>query len=431
MTRKIFFTLTAAALAYWFLFDFLRWAQYDNESYVHAARLLFAIDGGANEMGRISKPVFIFLPGLFEKLFDIHPQYIFIVQNVFFFYLNGLLFYKILHKICKNDFQAYMGMLAYITCQPFAVFSLFMMADGSGWFFELLIIYLILQIIFSGSYTKAIQLMGLGAIMVIGMLTKESVAAAIIFSVFIILFYTVSLQKKIGFLLLLLFTFIILFLLLEWVLYLKYHYSLLDVIRKSRYERSYTYYYNLKNIRQVYRILDVYWLFFIAAIIVWCGKIYIKRNKILHLKDGSQKTEDRSRFRLPTSVFQLFINTTIYPIFSIRNKKVEPDDETTTLKASLITLLIVLIILPLGWPYIIDRVLFMAAPFAIIIASYGIIYFKQYALPLTLFAGICNVITQYCIYKYHVENMIGAVMLIYILLLAAISYRSYKIKSIF
>lgn len=379
MTRKIFFTLTIAALSYWFLFDFLRWIQYDNESYVQAARLLFGIDGGANEMGRISKPVFIFLPGLFEKLFGIHPKYIFILQNIFFFYLNGLLFYKILQKICKNDSQAYYGMLAYITCQPFAVFSLFMMADGSGWFFELLIIYLTLHITLSQTHTNTLHLIGLGTIMTIGMLTKESVIAAIVFSVFMICFYNISLKKKIIFLLILLATFIFLFLLLEWLLYLKYHYSLLDVIRKSRYERSFTYYYNLQNIRQVYRIMDVYWLFFIAAMIIF-GKKFFRRF------DSAQR-DNRTR-------------------------------DTHTLKACFITLLIVLIILPLGWPYIVDRVLFMAAPFAIIIASYGIIYFKKYAFPLTLFAGICNVITQYCIYKYHAENMIGIALLAYLLLIS-------------
>lgn len=394
MIKKVFFTLSLAAISYWFLFDFIRLIQYDNESYISGARLLFSLPAGANEMGRITKPVFLFLPGLMESLLGIHPQYTIILQNIIFFYCNGFLFYAILLQVFKDKTAAYYGMIAYISCQPFAVFSLLLMADGAGWFFELLLIYLCMH----GLAQKKSYLFfaGLAVVACIGMYTKESTIAAIVFCVLAIglhsipfqllrnkvsctLLSTVSksfpfsrqllLKEKVYKLLVFLLSFLFLFVVVQLLLYWKYDFSILDVLYKTREERDFSYYYNLKNSRQVYRILDLYWIFFGFGLYVW----YKKKN-----------------------VFE---------------------NNTSWLYSSLITVLLILLILPLGWPYILDRVLFMVAPFAIMIATYGIMFFKRAAPILLVTAAVTNVLTQFLIYKYNVNNLLYIVFCVYLLLL--------------
>ncbi len=409
MIKRIFITLVITAIAYWFLFDFIRWIQYDNQSYSNTARLLFAIDGGSNDMGRITKPLFIFFPGLLEKIWNIYPQYTIIVQNFIFFFLNGCLFYKIIFEISGNKMQAYLGMLAFITCQPYAVYSLLLMADGAGWFWELLTVYFTIYILKNNK--SYIYFIFLAIIMVMGMLTKESVLAAIVFCVFSVFLHdipfcllrnktsrkiiTISqnifpsikrnfVRKKIFPLTIMLCSFIILFIAFQIGIYFKYNFSIIDVIRKSRYERSFTYYYNLKNIRQVYRILDLYWIFFTFTLVLWF------------------------------------------------KKKIMLFNQENWLITSLLTLLIVLILLPIGWPYIIDRVLFMVAPFAIIISSYGIIYFKEKAFLLVSIAGVFNVIIQFIIYKYKVEYLLYVVAgayLLFIMFFLKLRFKSLRVMS--
>lgn len=58
--------------------------------------------------------------------------------------------------------------------------------------------------------------------------------------------------------------------------------------------------------------------------VLFLSFLYMKKDSHLHFKAaclfgryGSQKTEDRSCFRLLTSVFRLFIDARIYPVFSI------------------------------------------------------------------------------------------------------------------
>ena len=179
-------------------------------------------------------------------------------------------------------------------------------------------------------------------------------------------------------------SFIILFIAFQIGIYFKYNFSIIDVIRKSRYERSFTYYYNLKNIRQVYRILDLYWIFFTFTLVLWF------------------------------------------------KKKIMLFNQENWLITSLLTLLIVLILLPIGWPYIIDRVLFMVAPFAIIISSYGIIYFKEKAFLLVSIAGVFNVIIQFIIYKYKVEYLLYVVAgayLLFIMFFLKLRFKSLRVMS--
>ena len=84
---KIFFTLTILAIVYWFLFDFLRWEQFDTPSFIGGARLLFGLDGGYDFQSRLTKPLILILPGFIEFITYVHPKYVFIFQNVIFFYL--------------------------------------------------------------------------------------------------------------------------------------------------------------------------------------------------------------------------------------------------------------------------------------------------------------------------------------------------------
>ena len=133
--KRIIITLTISGIIYWFLFDFLRWIQFDTPNFVGGARLLFGLEGGFDLQARITKPLVLIFPGLIELVSGIHPNYSFLFQNIICYHFCGILIYKVIEHISNSKYQAYLGMLAYITCQPFAIFSLFILSDSVGLLF--------------------------------------------------------------------------------------------------------------------------------------------------------------------------------------------------------------------------------------------------------------------------------------------------------
>ncbi|PIP55300.1 MAG: hypothetical protein COX07_00660 [Bacteroidetes bacterium CG23_combo_of_CG06-09_8_20_14_all_32_9] len=374
MNKKVIITLTVLAIIYWCLFDFLRWEQFDTPSFIGGARLLFGLEGGFDFQSRITKPLVLLLPGITELLTTIHPKYIFLLQNIVFFYLCGIFIYKINQIIFKDDKMAYLGMLAYTTCQPYAIFSLFVLSDVSGWFFGISGIYLTLKY-FAATNVKLKHLAITGFIVGIGCLAKESAIIGLIFLFSYILLNKFSFKIKvkqfifsfIGFII----PFAISFLLIEYF----YNDSVFKRIMVV-YNLNEQVNFELSNLKQIFRIIDMYWFLFIIGIV------------------------------------------TVVKIL-----KKQPHNNT--LKSILFTGLITGILIPV-WPCFTDRILFIAAPVLIIIVVYGINKFKHFGLPLVLTAGFLNIFISFIIYKYNPSGIIVTGIIIFLIVSAIFALILYK-----
>jgi hypothetical protein len=57
------------------LFDFLRWQNSDEASFIGGARLLMGLEGAWDEQSRMTKPLVLIVPGLVEWALNIHPKW--------------------------------------------------------------------------------------------------------------------------------------------------------------------------------------------------------------------------------------------------------------------------------------------------------------------------------------------------------------------
>lgn len=363
---KIFLTLTILAVVYWFLFDFLRWNQFDSPSFIGGARLLFGLDGGYDFQSRLTKPLVLILPGFIEFITSVHPKYVFIFQNVIFFCLCGSYFYKINQLIFKDNKIAYLGMLIYITCQPFAIYSLFVLSDVTGWFFGIFTIYLTLKY-FSKQIVQLKYLAFVGFMVGIGCAAKESAIIGLIFLFSYILLNNYSIKEKlkqfvfsfIGFIIPFALTFIL----------IVYFYN--DSVFK-RYTVVYKLFehdgFELSNLKQIFRIIDMYWFLFIIG---------------------------------------------IFSVVKILKKQTD----NITLKTIILTGFITSILIPV-WPCFTDRILFLIAPILIIIVVYGINKFKHFGFPLILIGGFINIFISFIIYKFKINGTIVIGTIIFLIVAA-------------
>ena len=366
MNKKVIITLTILAIIYGVLFDFLRWEQYDTPSFIGGARLLFGLKGGFDTQSRLTKPLILLLPGFIELLTSLHPKYIFIVQNIIFFYLCGIFIYKINQLIFKDDKIAYLGMLAYATCQPFAIYSLFVLSDAAGWFFGILGIYLTLKR-FSNPIIKLKSLVVIGVIVGLGCLMKESAIIGMIFLFSYILVVKFSFKKKIVFFTASSIGFIIPLMISFLIIEYFYHDSILKRILQAHLVTQ-SDHFELARIKQIFRIIDMYWFLFFIGLI---------------------------------SVFKIL--------------KQQPNNYQ--LKSILVAIVLVSILLPV-WPYLIDRILFLLAPFLIVIVNYGIFKFKQFAFPLVLIGGFLNIFISFIIYKFQTHGIIICGTILFLVVIA-------------
>lgn len=373
---KIFTTLTILAIIYWLLFDFLRWNQYDSPSFIGGARLLFGLDGGLDFQSRLTKPLVLILPGFIEFISSINPKYIFLIQNIIFFYLSGFFVYKINKLIFCDDKPAYLGMLIYVTCQPFAIFSLFILSDVAGWFFGIFTIYLTLKY-FSKHSVKQTHFALIGFISGIGFLFKESAIIGLIFTFSYILFQKQKITIKLKNWVIVFAGFIIPVVISYLIIEHFYHDSVIKRILTSHISVANDE-FKLSNLKQIYRVIDEYWFLFLIGII---------------------------------GVFRSLKASNII------------------VKSSLITLLISSALMPV-WPYLIDRILFMLAPILIIISVRGVLKFKHFSMLIVFIGGVLNIISAYIIYKYNPTGVLFISTISYLIILTVFWWMLYKQRSI-
>lgn len=180
-----------SSIVYYFLFDFLRWNQYDSVSYEAGARLLFGIDGGADLQGRMSKPLVLLLPGLCEFIFGVQSKYIFVIQSGFCYVIMVLLWKGILQNLAFSENSQKVGVLMLVLSQPVAAFSFGVLTDFPGWCCMLWLLYV---------YThkeRKWKWLKISFITLLGLFVKESILVGVIFIAICILFdESVNKRKK-------------------------------------------------------------------------------------------------------------------------------------------------------------------------------------------------------------------------------------------
>jgi hypothetical protein len=373
----IFSILTALGIVYWILFDFLRWDMFDSPSFVGAARQMFGLEGGFNMQSRLSKPIVLIIPGGLEYITGLHAQYGFLLQTILAYYASGFLIYRIVFRLFGDQKLALYGMLLYVLCQPFAIFSLMILVDAVGWFIGLLIID---QTIRYGKYKdyKLLPWLILSITSAMGLLAKESVIFSFIFLVFYQFQMLENWRGRIVHLAATGLGFALTFIFSQWLTQQLFDDSIVGRLF-SQQDRVGFVYYNAENVAQIFRIIDFYWVLVIVGLF-----------SLPHtLNKGSIQTEARA-FGLAVIVSML--------------------------------------LMPL-YPFVVDRILFMVAPGLIFFAILSFKYLGKATLPLIITGGFMNVITAWLIYMYDIQGLLKWGVLLYFgLILALIIIKNKTIR---
>lgn len=329
-----------SSIANYFLFDFLRWNQYDSASYEAGARMLFGLEGGADLQGRMSKPLVLLFPGFCEYAFGVEPKYCFLIQSGICYFLLVFLWKGILRNLEFSEDLQKIGILMLVLSQPVAVFSFGVLTDFPGWSCMLLLFYI---------YTHknlSFKWLHIGIVSLIGLLVKESIFVGIIFiAIAVTLDKTINFKKKIiyGFVVLIAF-------LVSQLLILQLEFGGL-IKRQSEIMQWGSLFdqHSYSELFQIWRAFDGTWWFFILA------------------------------------------------LFSINShfKKLPYFLE------SIITLVVCFILLPFAHPAsMVDRILFMFFPMIFLISLFYLQKFPQrIRLSVIVFNGLLSISTAFIIYK--------------------------------
>lgn len=352
-TKWTISVVVLSSIVYYFLFDFLRWNQYDSESYEAGARLLFGLDGGADLQGRMSKPLVLLLPGLCEFIFGIQSKYIFVIQSGLYYVIMVFLWKGFLHNLAFSENSQKIGILMLVLSQPVAAFSFGVLTDFPGWCCMLWLLYV---------YThkeRKWKWLEISAITLLGLLVKESILVGVVFIATCILFdKSVRMQKKLVYY----FYFALIFLLSQ-VIIIQLNFGGLikrqnEIMRFGWLFEQHKY----SEVLQFWRAFDGTWWFFIFALV-------ILKQQIRNL-----------------------------PYF----------------KESVISLLFCIALLPLTHPAsMVDRIIFMFFPMVFLVSLYylqNIPY--RISSSMIIANGLLSIITTFIIYRF---NFNGAFIISFVI----------------
>lgn len=344
------------------LFSFMAY-QTDSPSFIHAVELLLGESTEADRLFRRSKPLSLLFPAFLYLLVDLPIQIGFSIQQFLAYWLSAIFLYKIVAFISSKESLAYVAMLAYILCQPMAVYGLAILTDGLGWSWMLIGTWMSLKVL-SASKPSFYALAILGIFMGLGLFIKESIIITGIFTFFLFLLHPQHTfkAKLVGYSIIGS-AFLSTFFIGNYLIDLFWSISIFDWIKFGQSDPppfSWS-----RFITQSYHTIDLYWFLFIIGFI---KSIYTSKWTHIH-----------------------------YALF--------------------LTFLSGWCLLPCVWPYLYDRILFMMAPFMMLWIAIGATHFKAFALPLVLLAGFTNLLVTFFIYKHQVSGLITMSAVSFILLL--------------
>lgn len=337
--------------------------QTDSSSFINAVELLLGESTSPDRLFRRSKPLSLLIPAFFYLSIDLPIQYGFLVQQFLAYWLSAIFLYKIVLFISSKESIAYIAMLAYILCQPMAVYGLAILTDGLGWCWMLVGSWLSLKFL-TTSKLSYFHLAVLGFFMGLGFFIKESIVITGIFTFFLLLLspqHTFK-AKLIAYSVIGSF-FLATFFIGNYLIHLSWGISIFDWIK---FGQSTPPPFSWKSfITQSYHTIDLYWFLFVIGLV----------------------------------------------------KSISSYKWTYLDQALFLTLISGWCLLPLFWPYLYDRILFMMVPFMVLWIAIGAMQFQSFALILVLFAGLTNLLVAFFIYKYQTSGLITACALTFCLLL--------------
>jgi hypothetical protein len=337
--------------------------QTDSSSFVQAVELLLGESTQPDRLFRRSKPLSLLLPAFLYLSIDLSIQYGFLVQQFLAYWLSAIFLYKIVAFVSNKESFAYLAMLAYVLCQPMAVYGLAILTDGLGWCWMLIGIWMSLKII-SSSTLSVYRLAILGIFMGLGFFIKESIIITGIFTFFFLLLHPHhTLKTKVIGYSIIGSSFLITFFIGNYLIDFLWGISIFDWIKFGQSDPPPFSWSSF--ITQSYHTVDLFWFLFIIGFI----------------------------------------------------KSISARKWTAVHYALFLTLISGWGLLPLVWPYLYDRILFMMAPFLMLWVAIGAAHFKAFALPLVLFAGFMNLLVTFFIYKHQVSGLIVSSAFVFCLLL--------------
>lgn len=346
---------------YWF------WAmayQTDSPSYVNAILLWAGEPAAPDRLFRLSKPLSLLFPLLIYRLLGISIlSGLFLQQYIAYCYSSCLIYHLLKKNFPQQSAYAAYGTLAYLLCQPMAVYGLAFLTDGLGWCL-LLLGFWWTQKIFSTSSPKLEVCFAFGSYLGMACFVKESVVVAGIFTAWWVLLkkeYRVPQMTAIyssialGGLLVLA--------LGNALTYYSWNSSLIQWIQFGQDSPPP---FSWKGfLKQAYHTLDAYWWLFLGG--CW--------------------TAWQQRTYLP------FI-----------------------WKTYAATLLSGWLLLPLTWPYLYDRILFMLVPPMLPFLALGVGALGRFAWPLLLLSGCSQLGVTHAIYFHQQQGWITIQGLVFLFL---------------
>lgn len=349
--QQLLLTLLGTSLVSLYLFSFMAF-QTDSPSFINAVELLLGESTAPDRLFRLSKPLSLGIPAFLYHFFALPISDGFLVQQILAYWLGALALYKVIAFISPKESLAYVGMLAYILCQPMAVYGLAVLTDGLGWCWMLWGLLFSLKII-DASRLSLFQLGLLGCFMGLGFFIKESIVITGMCTFFLVLLHpSHTFKSKLIAYSVIGLSFLATFILGNYLLDAFWGISILDWIKFGQSDPPPFYWKSF--ITQSYHTIDLFWFFFLIGL----------------AKDISLRNWSYIRYAL------------------------------------FLTLISGWVLLPFFWPYLYDRILFMMVPFMVLWIALGAMHFKSFSILLVLLAGLLNLLVTFFIYKHQISGLI-------------------------
>ncbi|MFH1671314.1 MAG: glycosyltransferase family 39 protein [Candidatus Portnoybacteria bacterium] len=242
-----------------------RFDHSDTPQYISTIQYLSGEPGSELVLKRIICPLPVLIGSIISPLFGVENTLI--AQNIVFYFLSAWLVFSLIYKFYHNEKQAFYGTIIYAGSFPILAYGLASLTDMAGYFFYLVSVFIGLKFIKNPKLKTALLA---GFVAGLGLLFKESVAAAPIFFVSIVFIATkLPLKDKFKYIM----AFGVAFLLLPAInsiaLYGLYEYSYYHTyrgggLRPDGFSNGYSGFYMVSWARiliEIVRVMMIGWLF--------------------------------------------------------------------------------------------------------------------------------------------------------------------------
>ncbi len=356
-----------------YLFAFMH-QQTDTDSYLNAVDIFLGKDADPDKSHRIVKIINYLIPASLYQV-GIPIRYGFFTQQWLSYAFSAYFAFQLFLSLGFSSRGAFYGMFAYLSTQCVAIFNFALMTDGMGWMMELWGLWLSTLLLNKLSLKAKVPLsntLSLGLVFGLGLLIKESVLMAGLYLFIGILMSPNSIWEKL--LLYVQIGAVFLMLVLGISIYTEWQYgkSMLSWWKFAHTDpRTYTQPFKIYLI-QLARTFDLHWFWIIIG-----GGIYLSQFKRIG----------------------------------------------TTLKSMFLAAVIGLIIFPLAWPYLTDRIIFMI-PILLLPMLIRAVEQQPLAPALLVLGGLLNLWMTYRIYYAQEAGWLLGIASVFTLLLV-LSYGGY------